>query len=394
MQSNKNASSWMLSASGGVISQAGIAADAPASQTLYPTGSQPSFKGPDAYFTGEVRVETLFPTNDTAHFSGAYVTFQPGARTAWHLHPAGQHMVVTSGVALTGTRDGKIIEFDEGETVWSPPNIDHWHGATPDAPMTHLVITGTRDDENVVWKEKVSDTEYHANQEREQKSAVSVQALSEKQQAIVPIAAFTAKGDVDALKSAIAKGLDAGLSINEVKEIEIHLYAYAGFPRALNGLGALMAVVDERKADGITDPVGKQASALAEDQSSLEVGNEVQTELAGRPVSGPLFDFAPDINQLLQSHLFGDLFARDVLDYQSREIATVSALASLEGVESQLKSHVGIAGNVGLTEAQIRELPIVLRVAVGQQEARRSEQAVRAVLPQPNERPAADAPSD
>lgn len=130
------------------------------SQILYKAGSQKSFKGPEDLFTGDVQVDILFPSNETAHYSGAYVTFQPGARTAWHLHPAGQHMIVTSGVGLTGTRDGHIIEIEAGDAVWCPPDIDHWHGATPDAPMTHLVITGLLDGQNVVWKEKVSDAQY------------------------------------------------------------------------------------------------------------------------------------------------------------------------------------------------------------------------------------------
>nr|WP_320009432.1 cupin domain-containing protein [uncultured Desulfobulbus sp.] len=93
----------------------------------------------------------LFPGNDTAHYSGAYVIFQPGARTSWHYHPAGQHMVVTSGVGLTGTRDGKILEFKAGEAIWCPP----------DAPMTHLVITGSLEGKNVIWKEKVTDAQYY-----------------------------------------------------------------------------------------------------------------------------------------------------------------------------------------------------------------------------------------
>ncbi len=145
----------------GSLARFGFAAEAaPAAQVLYPAEARQSFAGPQDWFTGDVRVDMLFPGNDMAHFSGAYVTFQAGARTAWHLHPAGQHMIVTSGVARTGTRDGKVIEFGEGETVWCPPDLDHWHGATPDAPMTHLVITGSRDGENVVWKEKVSDEVY------------------------------------------------------------------------------------------------------------------------------------------------------------------------------------------------------------------------------------------
>ena len=112
------------------------------------------------YFTGDVQVDMLFPGNGTVQYSGAYVTFAPGARTAWHMHPAGQHMIVTNGTALTGTRNGTIIKFTEGETVWCPPDVDHWHGAKPDAAMTHLVITGSKDGENVIWKEKVSDAEY------------------------------------------------------------------------------------------------------------------------------------------------------------------------------------------------------------------------------------------
>ncbi|WP_432734500.1 (R)-mandelonitrile lyase [Maridesulfovibrio sp. FT414] len=129
-------------------------------QTFYPQGSQKTFKGPANLFTGDVKVDMLFPANDETSFSGAYVTFQPGARTNWHWHPAGQHMIVTDGVALTGTRDGKVIEFKEGETVWCPSELDHWHGATPEAPMTHLVISGVKDDKAVVWKEKVTDEQY------------------------------------------------------------------------------------------------------------------------------------------------------------------------------------------------------------------------------------------
>lgn len=134
-------------------------------QKHYPKGSLQSFKGPEELFTGDVQVEMLFPANETAQYSGARVTFQPGARTAWHLHPAGQHLVVTDGVGLTGTRDGTILEFKAGDTIWCPPDLDHWHGATPDCAMTHLAITGTLNGENVVWKEKVTDEQYHGKKQ-------------------------------------------------------------------------------------------------------------------------------------------------------------------------------------------------------------------------------------
>ncbi|TGD73663.1 cupin domain-containing protein [Mangrovimicrobium sediminis] len=154
-----------IALTGGLLAK-GLWADtasAPAAgQVHYTKDSQQAFTGPEAYFTGDVQVQMVFPGNDTAHYSAAYVTFAPGARTAWHSHPAGQHMVVVSGTGLTGTRDGKIIEFQQGEAVWCPPGIDHWHGAAGDTPMTHLVVTGSKDGENVVWKEKVTDEQAHA----------------------------------------------------------------------------------------------------------------------------------------------------------------------------------------------------------------------------------------
>ena len=156
-----NVISMMLTAG---FAQSVLASEAGSGQRLYASGSQQSFKGPDTYFTGKVQVDMLFPGNEAAHYSGAYVTFQPGARTAWHSHPAGQHMIVTSGIALTGTRDGNVIQFQTGETVWCPPDTDHWHGAAGNKPMTHLVITGSKDGKNVIWKEKVTDAQ--ANPDR------------------------------------------------------------------------------------------------------------------------------------------------------------------------------------------------------------------------------------
>jgi len=388
MRNSKHLLGRILAVLTGAIAQPGLADDA--GQIHYPAGSQPSFSGPAEVFTGDVKVQVLFPETETSAFSGAYVTFQPGARTAWHTHPAGQHMVVTDGTALTGTRDGRIVEFSEGETVWCPSDIDHWHGATPEAPMTHLVITGSLDGRNVIWKEKVSDEQYYGGKPPAERRVVDVDALSLQARRIAPVAAFTASGRQDALKDALRNGLEAGLTVNELKEVQIHLYAYAGFPRALNALAAFMALIEERKAQGIEDEVGPEATPLPADKSGLALGKEVQTRLSGKPVAGPLFDFAPAINTLLQSHLFGDLFGRGILSEQSREIATLSALASLDGVESQLQAHVRIATNLGLTRLQLFALARVLGDTVGQQEGRRVERAVEAVLPEPDEVTARD----
>ena len=190
-------------------------------------------------------------------------------------------------------------------------------------------------------------------------------ALTTEQQANATIASCTAIGRMPQLRDALTDGLNAGLSINQIKEILVQMYAYAGFPRSLNALGAFMALLEQRRADGIADPAGNEPKPLPAGTNMLELGTANQTQLSGAPVSGPLFDFAPAIDRFLKAHLFGDIFSRDNLDWQSREIATVAALATLDGVESQLQSHFGIALNTGLTETQLRDLITYLGVGIG-----------------------------
>jgi 4-carboxymuconolactone decarboxylase len=203
------------------------------------------------------------------------------------------------------------------------------------------------------------------------------QALSVRQQAIVPIAAFGAAGDMARLDTALNQGLDAGLTVNEAKEVLVQLYAYAGFPRSLNALGELMNVVDTRKQRGVQDAPGQvPGRAIPKGDALLAAGTANQTKLAGGPVKGALFDFAPAIDQYLRTHLFGDIFERDNLDWQSREIATVAMLSALQGADSQLQSHMGISMNVGLTAAQLTQLAQVLADKVDADFATRAREAL------------------
>jgi alkylhydroperoxidase/carboxymuconolactone decarboxylase family protein YurZ len=198
------------------------------------------------------------------------------------------------------------------------------------------------------------------------------QALSTKQQSIVPIAAFTAIGDLAKLRTALHDGLDAGLTVNEIKEILVHLYAYTGFPRSLNGINTFMAVIDERRAQGIEDEPGKEASPLPTDMDKDEYGARVRARLAGWdmiPPPGGYQLFAPIIYTFLKEHLFADIFARDILDFQSRELVTIAALASMTGTGGQLQFHLGAAMNTGLSEAQMQDFISVLEVKVGKKEA-------------------------
>lgn len=147
-----------------VLGQSGAASnDEQKRQKKFSKESMKTMAGTADKFTGDVEIEIVFRDNETASYSGAYVTFEPGARTNWHRHPAGQHMIITSGTGLTGTRDGRILSVEEGDAVWCPSNLDHWHGATPNSSMTHFVITGVKSGENVVWKEKVTEEQYEGN---------------------------------------------------------------------------------------------------------------------------------------------------------------------------------------------------------------------------------------
>lgn len=157
--------------------------------------------------------------------------------------------------------------------------------------------------------------------------AESKESLNAREKAVIPIAAFTATGDMPKLKGALNKGLDAGLTVNEVKEILVHTYAYAGFPRALNGINACMAVMDERSARGITDKIGKKATPMPLDLDKAAYGHRVRNSLVGRDISKRTSGypvFTPVIDRFLVEHLFADIFYRDVFSHKERELITLT----------------------------------------------------------------------
>ena len=127
---------------------------------LKKNGTQASARGPDQYFTGNVRIDPLFEAPDPARVRGASVTFEPGARTAWHRHPLGQTLIVTSGCGWVQSEGQARVEIRPGDVVWCPPNERHWHGATPTTAVTHIAIQEALDGKVVEWMEKVSDEQY------------------------------------------------------------------------------------------------------------------------------------------------------------------------------------------------------------------------------------------
>ena len=123
-------------------------------------GSQPSGKGPAEWFTGTVRLDPLFEAAEPARGRGAHVTFEPGARTAWHMHPLGQTLIVTSGLGWVQREGGPVEEIRPGDVVWFPPGEKHWHGASPETAMSHIAIQESLDGKTVAWMEHVSDAQY------------------------------------------------------------------------------------------------------------------------------------------------------------------------------------------------------------------------------------------
>lgn len=197
-------------------------------------------------------------------------------------------------------------------------------------------------------------------------------AMNKKQQNMVAIAAYTGKGDLEHLKVALAEGLDAGLTVNEIKEVLVHAYAYCGFPRSLRGLQTFMGVLDERKAKNIHDRMGREASPVTDERSKYDRGKEILSKLTGIPADAPRTGyaaFAPEIEVFLKEHLFADIFERDVLTYQEREITTVSILAAIGGVEPMIRSHMGMCLNIGITPDELRHLLTIVERNIGRDEA-------------------------
>lgn len=197
-------------------------------------------------------------------------------------------------------------------------------------------------------------------------------ALNAQQQSLVTISALTATGDLDNLKTELNTALDNRLTINEIKETLVQLYAYCGFPRSLNALGTFQSVLEERKTKDITDKEGKEIIVENNVADKYEQGRKVLETLTKTPQSKPakgFGEFAPRIDAFLKEHLFADIFVSDVLTFQQRELVTISALASMLGTEGQLQAHIGMGMNTGITKNQLTEIFDLIEKHIGKNQA-------------------------
>jgi 4-carboxymuconolactone decarboxylase len=208
----------------------------------------------------------------------------------------------------------------------------------------------------------------------------SNETLDERLQQLVKISAFTSKSDVKNLKIVLNEALDAGLTINEINEELAHLYAYVGFPPSIRGIHLFKEVVEERKAKGLKDETGPDTTPILDTSSRYERGEKAQmivTAMTAEQLK-TLFAFNPLIDTFLKEHLFADIFDRNILTYVDREIVTVSSLASLH--DPFVRSHIGGALNVGVTESQLQEIFDIIEDKIGKHEADTSRKVLAEVV--------------
>lgn len=291
------------------------------------------------------------------------VTFEPGCRNNWHRHSGGQILIATAGVGYYQEKGKAARRLFPGDIVEIAPGVEHWHGAAPDSWFAHIAIECNPQSNEVTWLEPVNDNQYA----EATANHVEIKDLTTRQQAIVAIASYAALGDADGLTKALEQGLTAGMTVNEIKELLIQVYAYCGFPRSLTALGVFKNLLSERKAAGINDPEGEAATVVS-DIDKYGQGAETLSKLSGVAVDAPApwyQDFAPGINTFLKEHLFADIFGRGVLPYTDREIATVSMLAALGGVEPMATGHIGICRHLGVTTPQLNTLLDIIERNIG-----------------------------
>ncbi|HQZ25271.1 MAG TPA: carboxymuconolactone decarboxylase family protein [Flavobacterium sp.] len=222
-----------------------------------------------------------------------------------------------------------------------------------------------------------------ANQMNAQEMETNKVGLTSKEKSIISIASLTATGDLKELKIALNKGLEAKLTVNEIKEILVHTYAYCGFPRSIRGLQTFMEVIEERKVKGINDTIGIEASSITNNSSKYDRGKQILGELTGKQQPNTLSGysaFAPIIDTFLKEHLFADIFERDILTYAQRELITISVISAIGDAEPMLKSHLAISLNVGITTNQLEEFVTVIKPSIGRKNTKSAKKIVTEIL--------------
>lgn len=340
--------------------------------------SRVSSPAPAQTFTGVARIDRLFERLHGADASGGLVAFEPGARTAWHVHPGGQTLVITAGIGRVQRWGEAVQEVHAGDVVRIPPGQKHWHGAAPRSAMTHLAITEPRDGSVVQWLEQVSEEQYQSSPlpqavtppasqaapaarrpsgELQQRLAPGLAsltddvlygdvwqrpALSLRDRSLVTIAALIATGRTAQLAGHLTRGLENGLLPRETSGTLAHLAIYSGWPNAVSALSVYEQVYAARKVE-----VSGLAGASSAPSASVEASRAPVIDAAVAAA-------APKFAQLTTDVVLGDVWRRTDLAPRDRSLVTIAALAS-QGDDEQLEPYVRRGLESGLTRAEMAE---------------------------------------
>jgi len=364
-------------------------------------GSRPVREAPAENFTGVARVETLFETLNPLHASAGSVTFEPGARTAWHSHPAGQILIVTNGTGRVQVWDEGIEEIRAGDVVRIPAGQKHWHGASPEASMTHIAITEPRDGTSVQWMEKVTDEQFNAEPLGPAQQSSTPQSgtrpsgpvqqrvapglatltddvlfgdvwkrpeLSPRDRSLVTISVLIATGKPAQLAGHLGRALDNGVQVSEASGVLAHLAIYGGWPSAVSALDVYDQVYTARKVDTTAlHAVGPRLSAPTSDAARAKVVNDEFGVVA------------PKFAELTTGVVFDDLWRRSDLAPRDRSLVTIAALAAM-GDADELEVYLRRGLESGLTRSQIAEAVTHLGFYAGWAKATSAVRAVTRVL--------------
>jgi 4-carboxymuconolactone decarboxylase len=360
------------------------------------SGSHQTQPGPSANFTGNVRVERLFDAAFTGQLTGGSVTFEPGARTAWHTHPRGQVLIITAGIGRVQRWGDAVVEVRAGDVVRIPPGQKHWHGAAPQSPMTHIAITEPVDGSAVEWMERVSDEQYgvaptdqpasgpsqasgRMSGPLQQKIAPGLAALTDdvlfgdvwrrpdlspRDRSLVTIAVLIATGKAGQLAGHLGRGLDNGIQPSEASAVLAQLAIYAGWPAAVSALEIYDQVFTARKID----PSSLRVTA----SRTLPTA---QPAPQANAASDALRTVAPKFVQFTTDVVFDDLWRRPDLSPRDRSLVTIAALAAM-GDDDQLGPYLQRGLDSGLTRNQIVEAITHLGFYAGRPKATKALAAV------------------
>jgi 4-carboxymuconolactone decarboxylase len=364
--------------------------------------------GAAANFTGQVQVEQLFGAKDASRVTGGIVTFQPGARSAWHTHPVGQILIVTAGSGLVQQWGSPAQTMKTGDVVWIPAGVKHWHGASPSSPVTHIAIQEMADGKVVDWLEPVIDSQYlslpaisnlpPANPPAHEVSGVIMPSksdvehvspaleaytesklhgevwkrdgLSARDRSVITVAALIARNQTVEMPNYFKLALDNGVKPAELSEIIFHLAYYCGWPNAMAAVIVAKEIFHARgiKPDQLpaASPTLLPIEPVAEEKRAARVAQDVG------PVSQGLVDYTGSL-------LFHDLWLRPALAPRDRSLVTVGALIAA-GQSAQISFHLNKAMDNGLTRAQVSEVLTHLAFYVGWPNVMSAVPVVKTVL--------------